>query len=83
MNKGGIKMFEKISKLWKSHVSTGAGDDLPFTLISEKTILDVNSLTGEHPVRVDGILKGDIDIVTVSHLGKPGLSMVILMLLAP
>jgi cytoskeletal protein CcmA (bactofilin family) len=46
--------------------------DAPATLIGEKIILDVNSLTGSESLRVDGMVKGNINLESSFTVGEPG-----------
>ena len=64
-------MLEKY-KFWKKFTGGVVIGDVPSTLVGEKVILDVNTLTGAESVRIDGTLKGNVDIEDVFTVGQTG-----------
>ena len=65
-------LLEKIKSL-KSYLKGGVVvGNVPSTFISEKVIMDVNSITGADSVRVDGTLKGNINIDDECTVGQTG-----------
>lgn len=65
-------MLEKIKVLknfFKGGVVVGK---VPSTFIGENVILDVNSMTGAESVRIDGTVKGNINIEDECTIGQSG-----------
>lgn len=64
-------MLEKF-KWWRKYTGAVIIGDLPSTLIGEKIILDVNTLTGTESIRVDGTIRGNVDIEDALTVGETG-----------